>query len=131
MKTARTIADLRTALHPLRAGERTVGLVPTMGAFHEGHLALIHAARDECDAVVVSVFVNPKQFGPGEDLHLYPRDEARDSALATEAGVDLLFAPDVAEIYPPGFQTWVEVEDLSHVLEGQYRPGHFRGGATV
>jgi pantoate--beta-alanine ligase len=131
MKTARTIADLRTALHPLRAGERTVGLVPTMGAFHEGHLALIRAARDECDAVVVSVFVNPKQFGPGEDLHLYPRDEARDSALATEAGVDLLFAPDVDEIYPPGFQTWVEVEDLSHVLEGQYRPGHFRGVATV
>jgi pantoate--beta-alanine ligase len=131
MKTARTIADLRTALHPLRAGERTVGLVPTMGALHEGHLALIRAARDECDAVVVSVFVNPKQFGPGEDLHLYPRDEARDSALATEAGVDLLFAPDVDEIYPPGFQTWVEVEDFSHVLEGQYRPGHFRGVATV
>jgi pantoate--beta-alanine ligase len=102
-----------------------------MGAFHEGHLALIRAARAECDTVVVSLFVNPKQFGPGEDLHRYPRDEARDVDLATREGVDLLFAPGVDEIYPPGFQTWVEVEELSHVLEGQYRPGHFRGVATV
>jgi pantoate--beta-alanine ligase len=102
-----------------------------MGAFHEGHLALIRAARGENDAVVVSLFVNPKQFGPGEDLHRYPRDEARDAALAQEEGTDVLFVPSVDEIYPPGFQTWVEVEELSHVLEGQYRPGHFRGVATV
>ena len=130
MRTARTIAELRAALEPLRT-RRRVGLVPTMGAFHEGHLALIRAARAECDAVVVSLFVNPKQFGPGEDLHRYPRDEARDVALAAEEGVDLLFAPSADEMYPPGFQTWVEVEELSHVLEGQYRPGHFRGVATV
>jgi pantoate--beta-alanine ligase len=128
VKTVRTIPELRAARQALPG---SVGLVPTMGAFHEGHLALIRAARDECDAVVVSLFVNPKQFGPGEDLHRYPRDEARDAALAEREDADLLFVPAVEEMYPPGFQTWVEVEELSHVLEGQYRPGHFRGVATV
>jgi pantoate--beta-alanine ligase len=108
-----------------------VGLVPTMGAFHAGHLALFRAARAENDVVVASLFVNPAQFGAGEDLTRYPRDEARDEALADEAGVDVLFVPSVDEMYPPGFQTWVEVEELSRGLEGAARPGHFRGVATV
>jgi pantoate--beta-alanine ligase len=126
MKTIRSIAELRDAL-----GDRRPGLVPTMGAFHEGHLSLIRAARAENDVVVVSLFVNPSQFGQGEDLSRYPRDETRDAALAEEEGVDYLFAPPPEEIYPPGFQTWVEVEELSKTLEGASRPGHFRGVATV
>ena len=130
MTTCTTIADLHEALGSIRSG-RTVGLVPTMGAFHEGHLALIDAARAENDVLVVSIFVNPAQFGPGEDLARYPRDVERDAALAEAAGVDLVFAPSVGEIYPPGFQTWVEVEELGRDLEGSIRPGHFRGVATV
>jgi pantoate--beta-alanine ligase len=126
VKTVSTIAELRTAL-----GEARPGLVPTMGAFHQGHLSLIRAARAENDVVVVSLFVNPAQFGQSEDLTCYPRDERRDGALAEEEGVDLLFAPPPEEIYPPGFQTWVEVEELSKSLEGAFRPGHFRGVATV
>jgi pantoate--beta-alanine ligase len=126
----RTIAELRAALEP-RRGEREVGLVPTMGAFHAGHLSLMHAARRENDVVVVSVFVNPTQFGVDEDLGEYPRDEERDSRLAREAGVDFIFAPSVDEMYPPGYQTWVEVEELSGAMEGAVRPGHFRGVATV
>jgi len=126
MKTVRTISELRAEL-----GEARPGLVPTMGAFHEGHLSLIRAARAENDLVVVSLFVNPAQFGQGEDLSRYPRDEGRDAALAEEEGVDYLFAPASEEIYPPGFQTWVEVEELSKTLEGAFRPGHFRGVATV
>jgi pantoate--beta-alanine ligase len=102
-----------------------------MGAFHEGHLSLFRAARGECDAVVVSLFVNPAQFAEGADLERYPRDEQRDAALAEEHGVDVLFVPGSEEIYPPGFQTWVEVEQLGRVLEGEFRPGHFRGVATV
>jgi pantoate--beta-alanine ligase len=102
-----------------------------MGAFHAGHLALLRAARERCDMVVVSLFVNPAQFGPGEDLARYPRDEARDAALAEEAGVDILFAPQADEVYPPGFSTWVEPGTLGTVLEGAARPGHFRGVATV
>jgi pantoate--beta-alanine ligase len=102
-----------------------------MGAFHEGHLSLFRAARAENDTVVVSLFVNPAQFGPGEDLGRYPRDEERDARLAGEAGVDVLYVPAADEIYPPGFQTWVEVEELSSVLEGEHRPGHLRGVATV
>jgi pantoate--beta-alanine ligase len=126
MTTVRTIADLRAEL-----GEARPGLVPTMGAFHEGHLSLIRAARAENDLVVVSLFVNPAQFGQGEDLSRYPRDEARDSAQAEAEGADYLFAPSPDELYPPGFQTWVEVEELSKPLEGAVRPGHFRGVATV
>lgn len=130
MRAVRTIAGLREALEPLRAGSE-IGLVPTMGSFHEGHLALFRAARAECDVVVASLFVNPAQFGTGEDLARYPRDEARDAALAEEAGVDLLFAPAAEEMYPPGYQTWIEVTELSRDLEGAARPGHFRGVATV
>ena len=130
MRIVRTVADIRAALAPYRAGS-TVALVPTMGAFHEGHLALFRAARAECDVVVVSLFVNPAQFGASEDLNRYPRDEERDARLAEQVGVDLLFAPSAEEMYPPGHQTWVEVEALSRELEGEFRPGHFRGVATV
>ena len=126
MKIVRTISEVRA-----EPREGTVGLVPTMGAFHEGHLALFHAAREENDLVVASLFVNPTQFGAGEDLDKYPRDEERDARLAEEAGVDVLFAPDANELYPPGFQTWVEVEELGSRLEGAHRPGHFRGVATI
>jgi pantoate--beta-alanine ligase len=109
----------------------TVGLVPTMGFLHEGHLSLVRAARQGNDSVIVSIFVNPTQFGPGEDLATYPRDAAHDARLAGEAGVDLLFTPAAEEMYPERFQTWVEVERLSRGLEGEARPGHFRGVATV
>jgi pantoate--beta-alanine ligase len=102
-----------------------------MGAFHEGHLSLFRAARRECDLVVVSLFVNPAQFASGEDLGRYPRDEERDASLAEDAAVDVLFVPGPEEIYPPGFETWVEVEELGGILEGEFRPGHFRGVATV
>lgn len=123
MKIARSAAEL--------PGEGEIGLIPTMGAFHEGHVALLRAAREENELVVASLFVNPAQFGEGEDLARYPRDEARDAELAEEAGVDVLYVPEAAEIYPPGFETWVEVERLGAMLEGEHRPGHFRGVATV
>ena len=124
MKVVRTIADLD-------AGTGIVGLVPTMGALHAGHEALIAAARAECDTVVVSLFVNAAQFNEDADLVAYPRDEARDAAIAEEAGADVLFAPAADEMYPPGFQTWVDVDELSRGLEGAHRPGHFRAVATV
>jgi pantoate--beta-alanine ligase len=120
---------VRSAAELPREGE--IGLVPTMGAFHEGHLSLFRAARAENELVVASLFVNPAQFAAGEDLERYPRDEERDARLAEEAGVDVLFVPAQDEIYPPGFQTWVEVEQLGAILEGEHRPGHFRGVATV
>jgi pantoate--beta-alanine ligase len=126
MKIVRTIADLRAD-----ARQGSVGLVPTMGAFHEGHLSLFRAARDENDRVVVSLFVNAAQFAAEEDLGTYPRDEERDARLAEAAGADVLFVPRAEELYPPGFQTWVEVEELGGRLEGQFRPGHFRGVATI
>jgi pantoate--beta-alanine ligase len=129
VKTLRTIAELEAALEPVRS--TGIGLVPTMGAFHEGHLALLRAARAECDTVVVSVFVNPAQFTAGEDFERYPRDEARDTRLAEDAGADIVFAPAADELYPPGYETWVEVEHLGAILEGVHRPGHFRGVATV
>ena len=125
MKLVRTISELRGTLDP----RVRVGLVPTMGAFHDGHLSLFRAARDECDTVIVSLFVNAAQFGPGEDLARYPRDERRDAELAQSAGVDVLFAPGGDEIYPEGFGTWVEVDDTGS--EGDARPGHFRGVATI
>ena len=126
MRVVRTIAELRDVA---RTG--TTGLVPTMGALHAGHVALFDAARAESDTVVASLFVNPTQFGEQADLAAYPRDEAADAAVAAEAGVDLLFAPGVEEMYPPGFGTWVDVEGASAGLEGAFRPGHFRGVATV
>jgi pantoate--beta-alanine ligase len=127
VKTLRTIAEARAEL----AGRAGIGLVPTMGAFHGGHLSLIRTARHESETVVVSVFVNPAQFAAGEDFERYPRDEARDLRLAAEEGADVVFAPSAEELYPPGFQTWVEVEELGAVLEGVHRPGHFKGVATV
>ena len=129
MRTVRTIREVREALAPLRAS--SIGLVPTMGAFHQGHLSLFGAAREECDVVVVSLFVNPAQFAADEDLGRYPRDEERDADLAAQCGVDFLFAPSADEMYPTGFQTWVDVEELGALLEGEHRPGHFRGVATV
>ena len=126
MKVVRTIRELSSERR-----DGSVGLVPTMGAFHDGHLSLFRAARAENDVVVVSLFVNPAQFGAGEDLATYPRDEERDVRLAQGEGVDLLFVPSAEELYPSGFQTWVEVEELSRRLEGEFRPGHFRGVATI
>src|SRR5215467_10426518 len=114
-----------------REQNRTIGFVPTMGALHEGHLSLIHEARALCDVVVVSVFVNPTQFGPAEDFESYPRDLTRDSALLAEYNVDYVFAPTSEEIYPAGFASYVTVEELSDKLEGAARPGHFRGVTTV
>jgi pantoate--beta-alanine ligase len=126
MKILRSATELRRARQ-----QGSIGLVPTMGAFHEGHLSLFRAARGENDLVVASLFVNPAQFTSEEDLERYPRDEERDLRLAQESGVDILFVPPLEEIYPPGFQTWVEVEELGRILEGEQRPGHFRGVATV
>ena len=126
MRTLRTIAEIRDALP-----RKGVGLVPTMGALHAGHVALFSAARRESDVVVASIFVNPAQFGAGEDFERYPRDGEADAAVAEAAGVDFLFVPTTAEMYPEGFDTWVEVESLSAGLEGDVRPGHFRGVATV
>ncbi len=134
MKTVRTVAELRAELaEPRRAGRR-IGLVPTMGSFHEGHLSLIRQAREHCDTVVVSLFVNPTQFGEGEDLDAYPRDEQRDAALAEAERADLLFAPPVAEVYPDGFATTVRVHGLTDVLCGdpdRRGPEHFDGVTTV
>jgi pantoate--beta-alanine ligase len=134
VKLVRTKGDLRHALaSPRRRGDR-IGLVPTMGAIHEGHLSLIREARRSCEHVVVSLFVNPTQFGPGEDLEDYPRDEPRDSRIAEAEGVDLLYAPAVEEVYPDGFATAVEVEGLTEVLDGEAGrrgPEHFRGVTTV
>jgi pantoate--beta-alanine ligase len=135
MRIVRSKAELREALaEPRRQGKR-IGLVPTMGYFHDGHLSLMQEARRDCDVVVVSLFVNPTQFGPSEDLESYPRDEDRDSELAALEGVDLLWAPDAEQMYPDGFATWVEVaNDLTGVLEGDpgHRgPSHFRGVTTV
>ena len=131
MRIVRTIAELRAALEPERERGARVGLVPTMGALHAGHLSLIAAAREESDVIVVSLFVNPAQFGRGEDLEHYPRDEVRDAAAAEAAGVDLLFAPDADEMYPAGFDTWIDPGKVGSYLEGAARPGHFRGVATI
>jgi len=114
-----------------REQDRTIGLVPTMGALHEGHLSLVREARRMCDVVVVSVFVNPTQFGPGEDFEHYPRDLTKDTAVLTDYNVDYIFAPTAEEIYPRGFSTYVTVEGLSDPMEGTARPGHFRGVATI
>jgi pantoate--beta-alanine ligase len=132
MRTVRTVAELRSALAPARREGLTIGLVPTMGALHEGHLSLLSRARGQCDRVVVSLFVNPAQFNERSDLERYPRRERDDAALAAKAGADVLFAPSVEEVYPPGFATSVEVLGVTERLEGVARGvGHFRGVATV
>ncbi len=128
---ARTVADLRTAIAAWRAAGETVGLVPTMGALHAAHMALVQATQAVCDRTIVTIFVNPAQFGPDEDFGSYPRREARDMAMLEAARVDLLFAPPVAEIYPDGFATTVAVSGVSEGLCGDRRPGHFDGVATV
>ncbi len=135
MRIVTTVAELRAALEPAQRSGGTIGLVPTMGALHDGHLSLLQAARDRCDVVVMSLFVNPTQFGPGEDLESYPRDLDRDTALAGDAGVDLVYAPGTGEMYPEGFATWVEVaSDLTEVLDGapdKRGAAHFRAVTTV
>jgi pantoate--beta-alanine ligase len=132
MKTVRTVSELRATLFEPRREGRTIGLVPTMGALHEGHLSLIRHAREHCDLVVVSLFVNPAQFNESSDLERYPRRERDDERLADETGADLLFAPSVEEVYPQGFATAVEVLGVSERLEGEARgAAHFRGVATV
>ena len=131
MRTIRTVAEAREALAGPRSRGEQIGLVPTMGAFHAGHLALMRAARAASDVVVVSLFVNPSQFTNADDLARYPRDETRDTMTADAEGVDLLFAPSVEELYPDGFATSVDPGELATVLEGASRPGHFRAVATV
>ncbi len=128
MKTVITLEELRTVRKTLPG---PVGLVPTMGYLHQGHLSLVQRAREQCASVVVSIFVNPTQFGPQEDLASYPRDLPRDLGMLETAGVDLAWTPTVEVIYPVGYQTWVTVEEVARPLEGSVRPGHFRGVATV
>ena len=131
MDTARTVSDLRRHIARWRTAAESIGLVPTMGALHAGHMALVRAARAECSRVVASIFVNPKQFSPAEDLGSYPRREAADLDMLRSAGVDLVFTPAVDEMYPSGFSTTVRVAGLSEGLCGGHRPGHFDGVATV
>jgi pantoate--beta-alanine ligase len=131
VRTLRTIPEVRAALMGARQSERRIGLVPTMGAFHDGHVSLMRAARSEAEIVVVSLFVNPSQFGPDEDLARYPRMESDDAARASDIGVDFMFAPSVEEMYPPGFATSIDPGPVAHGLWGTARPGHFAGVATV
>lgn len=131
MRICKTIKEIDAALQIGRMRGRRVGFVPTMGALHEGHLSLVRAARADCDTVVVSIFVNPTQFGPTEDLAKYPRPFERDCELLEKENVDVVFAPSAEEIYPSAVTTWVNVEDLSEKLDGRSRPGHFRGVTTV
>ncbi|MET4022065.1 pantoate--beta-alanine ligase [Bradyrhizobium sp. S3.2.12] len=131
MQTIMTVAELRQALPQVRKSDKRVGFVPSMGYLHEGHRALIEASRAQCDVSVVSLFVNPTQFSPNEDLGTYPRDFMRDEKLCQDAGVAILFAPDTKEIYPARFETFGEPGELAKPLCGAFRPGHFRGVATV
>ena len=131
MQVLETIQATRLFCRELRNGHRSLGLVPTMGALHEGHLSLVRAAKSRCEIVAASIFVNPTQFAPTEDLAKYPRSFERDRAMLEAEGVDLLFAPTAAEMYPPGASTWVAVESVGDRLDGASRPGHFRGVATV
>ena len=131
MKICSTIGEAFAACRDARDGRKRLGLVPTMGALHEGHLSLVRAAKAQCDAVAVSIFVNPTQFGPTEDLSKYPRQFDLDCGLLEKEGVEILFAPPVEEVYPQGAVTWVLVEGLSEKLDGRSRPGHFRGVTTI
>ena len=130
-KLVTTLAELREELRAVRRTGKRIGLVPTMGALHEGHLSLVRAARAECGCTVVSIYVNPSQFGPSEDFAKYPRTPEADMALLAGCGTDLVFAPGHEEVYRPGHATWVEPGPIAAPLEGQFRPGHFRGVATV
>jgi pantoate--beta-alanine ligase len=131
MKICTMIDEMRAASRALRSQRGRLGFVPTMGALHEGHLTLVRAAKASCGTVAASIFVNPKQFAPNEDFGTYPRPFERDRSLLEKEGVDLLFAPPVEEMYPPGAVTWVTVEELSDKLDGRSRPGHFRGVTTA
>lgn len=131
MILAHTIEQTRAEIVRVRREGKTIGFVPTMGALHHGHITLVKRAREQCDFVVVSIFVNPTQFGPGEDLDKYPRTLESDSRKCEAAGVDLIFVPSAAEMYPQGFASWVDVEGPTRILEGEHRPGHFRGVTTV
>jgi len=131
LKICDTIEDMRAACREVRSGGKRLGFVATMGALHEGHLSLVRAAKASCDLVAASIFVNPTQFGPAEDLQKYPRTFERDCELLAREGVELLFAPSVEEMYPAGAVTWVTVDELSEKLDGRSRPGHFRGVTTV
>jgi pantoate--beta-alanine ligase len=131
VKRILTIAEMKAACRGATRNGQTLGFVPTMGALHDGHLSLVKAAKARCDVTAVSIFVNPLQFGPAEDLDKYPRTLERDTALLEQLGTDILFTPSAEEMYPPGAQTYVVVEDLSNRLDGASRPGHFRGVATV
>ena len=131
MEVITKISAVEAAIEKRKSSEKSIGFVPTMGYLHEGHLSLVKESLRQTDCTVVSIFVNPAQFGPKEDLQEYPRDLERDSALLQELGVDLVFIPDNREMYPEGFKTYVEVTDLQDKFEGQSRPGHFRGVCTV
>ncbi len=131
MKVVGSVAEMKALARAWRREGRRIGLVPTMGYLHEGHLSLVRGSRERVDVTVVSIFVNPTQFGPGEDFARYPRDLAKDSAYLEEGGVDCLFHPEAADVYPAGYRTFVEVRGLEDRLCGRSRPGHFRGVATV
>jgi pantoate--beta-alanine ligase len=131
MRVAHSRSELRTQLLDTRGSGSDIGFVPTMGALHAGHLSLVRAARDQCETVVMSIFVNPLQFGPGEDFGAYPRREQDDVEAAEAQGVDVAFLPSVEEVHPPGRTTSIDVGELASVLEGEFRPGHFAGVATV
>jgi len=131
MRVVRSLKEMQSISETLRKTGKTIGFVPTMGYLHDGHMSLVERARKENDIVVMSIFVNPVQFAPGEDFDRYPRDIERDKKIAQEGGVDYLFVPEVSEMYPEGYSTYVEVEGITEVLCGAKRPGHFRGVATV
>ncbi len=131
MITVTSIRELQRRSDEWRGSGKTIAVVPTMGFLHEGHLSLIRLAKRKADEVITTIYVNPSQFGPGEDFSRYPRDLDRDAKLAESAGTDILFTPSTQEMYPPGYGTWVEVEKLTTVLEGKFRPGHFRGVTTI
>ncbi len=131
MKIIHSIADMKSVTHTSKHGKQSIGFVPTMGALHEGHRALVRRARSENDQVVVSIFINPMQFGPKEDLSSYPRSLSKDLAMLKKEKVDYVFIPSAAQMFPPDFATWVDVPTYSDVLCGKFRPGHFRGVATV
>jgi pantoate--beta-alanine ligase len=131
LETIHTVEWMKQVARQARTEGRPTGFVPTMGALHAGHMSLVRAAKAECRPVIASIFVNPTQFGPKEDFQKYPRTFEADRVLLEETGVDFLFAPEAAEIYPPGFRTWVNVEGLSDRLDGRSRPGHFRGVTTI